>query len=169
MDNAADQARTPGILLLVVGILHLVYYLGSTGWGLFGLLMGGFGVVLQLIATMDNTDNLFGAIMSIWGVLVSLVKTVVYAVLILTSGLVIRGGISLQGLSHAGRARTGAMLAIGGPLVGLLAGLLGLLSCQCGALCGVIPDFLMLLLGGGAGAYAISTINAPHVAEAFAE
>jgi hypothetical protein len=166
--DAAEKTKTPGIVLMVVGIVHLLYYLVFTGWGLFGLLLGGFGTLLQIFAALDNSDNLVAALMSAWGVIVGLVRTLVFACLILTSGLVIRGGLAAQSLSNYGAARTGAILAGAGPLVGVLAGLLGLLSCQCGVFCGLVPDVVMLLLGGGAGFFAFGAINDPEVRDAFA-
>lgn len=166
--DAAEKTKTPGMVLMLIGIIHLLYYLFFTGWGLLWLLFGGLGALMQVVAAFEDSDLLVAAIWGAWTVIVGLVRTLVFAILILTSGLVIRGGLAAQSLSNYGAARTGALLAGIGPLVGVLAGVLGLLNCQCTVFVGLIPDVIMLLLGGGAGFFAFGAINDPEVRDAFA-
>ena len=168
MSNAAERANLPGIGLIVVGVLFLLYYGISVAFGLLGLLFGGMAALVSLFASLEDSGALFSALLQSWGVIVGLVQTIVYAIELPIAALIILGGVKAMGGTGLSAAKRGAMLAIAGPIIGLLTGLLALLSLDiCGTICGLIPDVVMTVLGIGAGGFAWTTLADEEVAAAF--
>lgn len=82
--------------------------------------------------------------------------------------LAIRGGLALQQLGNASHARTGAVTAIVSPILGLLSGILALMSFDCcGVVFGSVWALLLTVLGVVAGSLALTALGEDTVAEAM--
>ncbi len=138
----------PGVGLVIAGIVNLLYAVVYGLWTAVGLMGGGLIAVSQIAAATGMTDAKTEPATVIIGVISAIapaVQLVVYLAIGLSSLLVVFGGVRLIGGHSKGLVYLAALLAVGGPIAGLLAN--GLSMCNIGT-CGMC---VVGFLGGSAG------------------
>ena len=147
----AERLNTtgPGIGLVFAGLVNLIYA-GIYGlWTTIGLMGGGLVAVSQVAAATGVTQAKTEPATVIIGLISALapaLQLLVYICVGIASLVILFGGVRLIGGHSKGLVYLSAILAIGGPIIGLLANALSM--CNFIGTCGmcVIGAF-----GGGAG------------------
>lgn len=94
--KAQGQVSGPGIALIVVGVIALLWHLG---WGILSLLGSGLNVVA-------GGSGAMGGIMS------GIVGAILYIVMALLQGIVIFGGVKMKNLQSWGLSVAAAVVAL---------------------------------------------------------
>lgn len=156
----AERLNTtaPGVGLVVAGVINLVYAAVYALWTGVGLMGGGLIAVSQIMAVTGVTDAKTEPATVIIGVVSAIapaVQLVVYLGIGLAALLIVFGGVRLIGGHSKGLVYLAALLAVGGPVAGLLAN--GLSMCNIGT-CGMC---VVGFLGGSAGSLVPLVICTP--------
>jgi hypothetical protein len=138
----------PGVGLVIAGVINLLYAMVYGLWTSLGLLGGGLVAVSQVMAatgvTQAKTDPAT-VVIGIISAIAPAVQLLVYVLIGAASLVILFGGVRLILGQSRGVVYLAAVLAIGGPLVGLLANALSFCNIGTFGMC------LFGFLGGSAG------------------
>ncbi len=168
IEAAQEQTNLPGIAMLVLGIINVLFWLAWIGWAIFGLAMGGLGVLMTLPAVLENGDIVSG-LLSVWGPLITTCTCGVNVFLLIGAALQAFGGLKLRSVSGAGTVKLGIAASVIGPIISILLGVVAALAAFncCGLVFGQLPTILVLVLNAGVGGWAWMTMSDDDVAAAF--
>lgn len=166
-DDVQAKVSGPGVGLIVIGALNLVFWLGWSAWALVAVvLQGGLAAVAVVVNGQEGVGNV---LVAVWTFLMQGCNGFTGLLLAVGAVVTIRAGMKLREASSKGIVNMGLAALVVSPLVSILIGLgtaVLSLSC-CGLFFGQLPTIVLFLVNAGIVAWVVSVMGDPDVAAAF--